>query len=257
MRAQTNQRIGGGIFTVVIPALLAPMIPTIPLEIGVPLVIVSALIGLALLAHAQFAPNRRMTMAPLVAMSIGLFVFVGGAIWNAWPDEKYSQHEEPAELHDLFISDFQAQSASGIGVKLSGHSLIPLTNNKDLKIEWHVLTDFGGRSRFLAYYLPESPAPVFDVTKFVAENYKGQLDAFPVEKRTAEAPSAETSLTLPFTGKIFIYHEQDLTEGQRSELLGLFRQHGAVPEFRSRSYPLRVFDALQLRKVQRTAKELD
>ena len=197
---------------------------------------------------------------PYALLVLGLAqVLVGGvAAWRGGTSMVVNDRQTltsqnakaPAELHALFEKDFAPESSGSVGTILNGYSLVPLSDGKDLRLEWRVVISFGSHSRFMVYYIPESPLPAFDAAKFIAQNYKGQLESFTAEIRTSQSDTATNSSTLPFTGKIFVYHEQDISDGQKAQLIQIYKDHGLVPEFRSRSYPLRIFDAEQIARLR-------
>lgn len=188
---------------------------------------------------------------PAIACALYTVALVAGVLGAGYhwtremPSSSQPAHSQPQPngLRDHFFSDFDAKPNGSVATLIRGYSDVPLSNDTDLRLDWFVATDFGGRSRFMGYYIPESPVPVFGTAAFIAENYKSQIDAFTTEIRTGQSDTAINSSRIPFSGRIFIYHEQDINEAQMAELVRLFKKHKLAPEFRSASYPLRVFDA--------------
>ncbi|WGJ13556.1 hypothetical protein QEV83_12735 [Methylocapsa sp. D3K7] len=208
---------------------------------------------------------RRRRMVPLFGMIISTTSFFLCAGWYFWPissvDDRHAISPtalitQPLELHEHFKIDFVARGNGGVGLGLDGYSLVPLSNGKDLKLEWRIITDFGSHSRFLVYYIPESAVPTYEVAKLIAGLYQSQLNAFETTVRTSADHAAKSSTELKFTGRIFVYHEGDMTDAQRAELIALYKTNGLEPEFRSRSYPLAVFDA-SLRSATHTPRKTD
>jgi hypothetical protein len=92
-----REKIAGGatsfIFTVVVPLVVAGMIPHIDPNIGWPTVGVSIIVGIGF-AIWGFSPHHlrdwRATLGPVALMFIGLAVYSGGALWY------YLAHSPPA-----------------------------------------------------------------------------------------------------------------------------------------------------------------
>jgi hypothetical protein len=110
-------------------------------------------------------------------------------------------------------------------------------------------------AKFLVFYIPKSfdmpaspplgniapiPRQTFYALKEMADRFSGVI------KRVDSSSSAglgdagtdnmRYSTEAPFTGAIYIYHEAELTDGERVELRSVYEKKGARPYFRGWRY---------------------
>lgn len=96
MGLSLSGKIGGFVFSVVIPLVVAAMIPHIPLEIGLPVIAISIIIGLADWAWSFSPLPRRRKMGPILLMTVGLVVFSGGILWYYAAHKQHPQLGQPS-----------------------------------------------------------------------------------------------------------------------------------------------------------------
>jgi len=114
-----------------------------------------------------------------------------------------------------------------------------------LRVLYHVVQDFGGRSKFIVFYGPSSPH-TYDAIEFLAGAYKQYIDTMPSSEAGSEGSQSFTkSSELMFTGRIFIYYEDSLMLAQLGKLAEAYGQNGIGVEFRSTSYATAVWGSIR------------
>ncbi|MGO9700695.1 MAG: hypothetical protein ACLPX7_15685, partial [Xanthobacteraceae bacterium] len=87
------------IFTVVIPVVVAAMLPHIGLEIGLPIILFSIVVGLADFAWVYSTKRHgKAKLGPILMMAAGALLLGGGAIWFFLSPSRLHNSQE---AHDL------------------------------------------------------------------------------------------------------------------------------------------------------------
>jgi hypothetical protein len=155
---------------------------------------------------------------------------------------------EPPTLLSLFMSQVQPNSML---FKWEGYDDIPIAGTRS-RIYFIVYHDMTTNSKFLSFYVPRS-VHAFDIIGFLATTYHSffaELDAkhFAVAKGQGETSSVN-SKELRFTGRVFVYHENDLTPKQVGFLWELFKKHGAEAQFRGSDHIMAVYSSIKAGSV--------
>jgi hypothetical protein len=134
-------------------------------------------------------------------------------------------------LLDLFKDDFTSPEIS-----CAGYAPNRLTGAEAVQIQAWLCFDFASRSKFLSFYIPHSGITP-NVLDYIANNYDKltALNNYFIEVKKAGEPRL-SSKDFTFSGRIYLYHEDELTSGQRAILEKVFGAHGVEPVFRGTDY---------------------
>lgn len=148
-----------------------------------------------------------------------------------------STPELPPTLHDLYATDFPGFAHFANEGEL--HAKSPDENIEKVRIAYTIHMDFAAKSRFISVYIASSPA-TYHTCKEVPNFYHEILDeADKTTEMIVQRPgdsATEHSKELTFTGKIYVYHEDNLTLEQLGSLEALYKSKNLSPQFRGRSY---------------------
>lgn len=101
--------------------------------------------------------------------------------------------------------------------------------------------DASARSMFISVFVPKSSRP-FELLGYIAENYRAWMDEaraqFKIDMRAPGDHDAVVLTSLPFSGALYLYFEDDLTLQQLASLESAFEAHGAKAIFRGQPYAL-------------------
>jgi len=139
---------------------------------------------------------------------------------------------EPTLL-GLFKTDF-----SSIGGITDGGFNLPVTGGNSVHIDRRVLTDFPGKSKFLAFYISSSEY-VFESCMALAGIARPMGMEWPVGVNTIGGDSASgmTSIKdLTFSGRVFIYHEWPLSNKQKADITETYAAKSLDVQFRGIDY---------------------
>lgn len=142
----------------------------------------------------------------------------------------------PPTLRKLFDTDFDNFAKFNHDGEL--HAKSEDGNIIKIKIAYSVYMDFASKSRFIGIYIASSPA-TYHACKELPTFYHEILeeaDGIEVNVQKPGDSSTEHSKELTFTGKIYVYYEDDLTLEQLGSLEALFKSKNLLPQFRGQRY---------------------
>jgi hypothetical protein len=146
-------------------------------------------------------------------------------------------------LFTRMLTDFPGTDElhSALGIKLS-------PNDRTHMVEIVIYSDLRTMTKFVSFYIPGSA--VFEVSKILATNLKTILEGPPIgtingepvrgkviiEKRFKGDPDFQSSENEIFTGAVYIYYDDYMSDEERVELRKIFREQGATVIFRDKEY---------------------
>lgn len=179
------------------------------------------------LRHKWKALSRNESIGFVLAVVSVAFGAVGLGLW--WLDHHERQHVTVVEhakpiplenMEQLFREDFSNEAKVSSTVTVATKMPDDQTN-----VEGQVYIDLPAKSMFVGYYVPHS-ANSFDICKALIGAPKVSIDAMKrgiSVKGGSLGESSKTSLDdLIFTGRVYIYSEDDFTPRQVSDLTDLF-----------------------------------
>ena len=141
-------------------------------------------------------------------------------------------------LHGLFRTDFPHY------LKTTNKMIITDSKGKQFTIGSQLYMDFQSKSKFVGYFIPNpgySPDIIdttFDICILLSEIYKHTFDisksVIITGKRIGEESTEEKDLI--FSGRVFIYHEQELPVERIAELRKLYRSKNLDVQFKGPDY---------------------
>jgi hypothetical protein len=141
----------------------------------------------------------------------------------------------PLTLREIFDTDF-SNTLLGVAGDLS---VRPAAGGKEVQIRYRVLMDFTSLTKFVAFFMPSAP-DAEDVCAFLANNLQIPFETVSdtlLVKTAHPGETAQTSINdLKFTGRVYVYHEDHFSTRQLADLEELFKQNGAVVQFRGNTY---------------------
>jgi hypothetical protein len=121
-----------------------------------------------------------------------------------------------------------------------------------LLLFYNVYSDVSAYTKFIAFYISHS---AFSLTaiEFIAANmprYFSDIESmYGVMKGQGEMSSTNTR-ELTFSGRVYIYHEDDLTISHLARLTELFKGHGANVQFRGSDYIMAAWQSIRSGDIQ-------
>jgi len=160
----------------------------------------------------------------------------------AWPNYQAQKHlREPRSLtlYDLFLTDFPGSQRIGQNWKV--------TNPKgSLNIQYFSVIDLERRSKLLTFYIPVWQS-MHDLCAYIFDQINSRNLTMPEEINMSQKgigdSNVSTSKEAVFSGRIFIYHETELSAEEIGDLTKLYKTKNLDVQFRSSSY-------LSFRKMQ-------
>jgi hypothetical protein len=181
------------------------------------------------------ASNVRNTIAVvLCGVVLVALVAEGGILYWHFHGTNRSANEtqflpSPLTLKDLFETDFN----SGGSLRLQLEGAYRLKNPFDggqSDIPIRILTDTDGLSRFLALYIKNSPDQLF-IANEMATHYKDFLNSadkfITTSIHNTGNSDAFSSSSMPFSGAIYIYTENDFSSTDKASLQQIYKSNGA------------------------------
>jgi hypothetical protein len=157
-------------------------------------------------------------------------------------------------LLSLFMTDFK-----GVGAVAGQWIDITLQDGSKEwteRVQLRVYNDIHKHFRFIAYYIPPSAA-AFAIVKFLAPLYANQMNDLTRKVATAKegenvsARAAEGfAENFPFSGTVYVYLDNSLSEAQIAESKKLYSDHGADIQFRDFGYAIEIWNQIKTGKVE-------
>jgi len=163
----------------------------------------------------------------------------------AWPYYEAKEHlTDPTKLtlHDLFMTDFQDGNQT-----IEDRRTLVSPSGRAVVVERRVVLDLQGGTKLIQFYIPVWH-DTYNVCAVISDDHDTLLreaDEFTITSKGIGDSTVTSSKDLRFTGRIFIYHETELTAEQIGDLTKIYRSKGVYVQLRSSTY-------LSFRKMQTT-----
>jgi len=156
------------------------------------------------------------------------------------PGISISSKPTDKSLRWYYDNDFESGDR---GVSVSSEAMVNDDVDKVNRPSYvRVFGDWSARAVFLKIFIPAS-YPTYRMCVFYSKGYKHQLDLVihnPVKLRASPRHADSSQETrfedLPFSGRIYIYHEAPLTSEQVNELIEMYKKNGLSLELRGPAY---------------------
>jgi hypothetical protein len=191
----------------------------------------------------SIAPKWRRWLWLCLALSAAVFV------WSLLPEARQNQdiakeEPKPAGKHietllELFKSDFSNL------MKLSNEITASIGNTDgtfayNILVKDSVYLDYNANIKFYSFYIPKSPDnQSFNFCTHLAKEYPNIISKLSDSVTTSAKDPGDpliSSRDLVFSGRIYLYHEDEMTLKQKAELEDLFKANGASIIFRGLDY---------------------
>jgi hypothetical protein len=140
----------------------------------------------------------------------------------------------PLSLRNLFDTD----NFNSLNIANDATIMNPLNGHHNI-VTLKLFEDFNEKVEFLAVFIPRSP-DAFDLCLAIADKYKailGQLHQRIQAWTTIPGETAGTGTRdLTFSGRVYIYLDDELSLQQLATLEKFYNQNGLSPEFRSNAF---------------------
>jgi hypothetical protein len=185
------------------------------------------------------------------ALAIGLVCLTYLAISRWWPKPKPPAPDKPIgetaqeapekppilpkPLKELFENDFPR-----LDKKMRP---VPVTfeNSPAIDCMMFLYQDFDSGVEFTSFYIPMCGRPV-DVCDYFANNFRRDYDQLKAQIHFNIRAPGETvmdrGIDLPLSGRVYLYHEDEMDYQDYARLKGLFRLFGLIPRFRGPNYTM-------------------
>src|SRR5271157_578438 len=194
--------------------------------------IVAALAVVVVIRHPQ---TVHFHVKHKILISVITVSIVGG--FGSYPiyDQYQKDHPPSLTLKKLFETDF-GKTTTQISKDAKFHS----SDGTWVPFQEREFQDHLGRLKFYGFFIPSSPRS-YSLCEYLANNYRNIIQE--MESTCAETSckflgdSATTSSRdLVFSGRIYLYHEDEMSLKQLAELERLFLSNGASIIFRGQAY---------------------
>ncbi len=156
-----------------------------------------------------------------------------GETWRV-PTDKL---EMPPTIEELFKTDF--------GLLTVMHEFnMSFQNGGTITIKTRVYFDFNAHSKFLGVYIPASPLTVPACVGVVQDHLKliGETEGgITASTRAPGDWSLTETKDLPFSGRVYVYHESELSLRELADLTDYYKQHGLAVQFRGQNYAIEAY----------------
>jgi len=181
-------------------------------------------------ASSKLAPNTSTMSAQ------GLAKTVNNAARPSSPEAVPSKHFPKTtsgkliNLRDLFFSDFDTTVRCHSDVTM-------LVDGVNVTLIAQAYFDFNAKSVFIGFFIPSSVRNTYQVCSYLSTlDHAGSIKHMGV-KTSGGSPGQMTDQDdLVFTGRIYIYHEEDLSIEQRAMIIKLYRARNLDVQFRGSDY---------------------
>jgi hypothetical protein len=140
----------------------------------------------------------------------------------------------PKRLKDLFDADFP-----NLGKKMRPITLTYDGLDHPIACMMYVHQDFDSGSEFISFYIPACGKPL-EVCDYFVHNYRPQYDQLKQQIhfniRAAGEAIVDRSIDLNFSGRVYLYHEDDLTYAAFAQITEMFNQRHITVRFRGQNY---------------------
>jgi hypothetical protein len=182
-----------------------------------------------------FRTGKRILISIIFCLLLGAGLALVLYLINDHQQRQITQNiVKPPTLRELFETDFPKT------LKFSSDTEIHTRYDDTIvKIVEREYLDFESKSKFMGFYIPRS-IHSYEVCEYLAGEYRNimkRMDLVKVKGGGMPTDSAQTSSDdLTFSGRIYIYHEDDLSLQQLAALERLYNSKGLSVIFRSHAY---------------------
>ncbi len=170
---------------------------------------------------AELSKQNSMHTVIFAAVIFGAIgsLWVAAMLWVANREPKtQATDEKPPTLMDLFKKDFPyttKYTGDRFGIQWKNGTVTPVTVQNYL--------DFSAKTEFVGFYVPRSEHTV-SICLRLAENVQTALDDLRkgVKVEAGDVGGVNTLDDLTFSGRVFIYHEDALTNPQKATIVLAF-----------------------------------
>lgn len=151
------------------------------------------------------------------------------------PDQKVGDALPcPLTFRQIFDTDFSDKYSIS-----SVFTVIAPQDDKRCQLGFRILVDFSAISKYAAFFVPRFPHSHWlcgqiaeNIEKFFVEIENSYL----LQMTSPGDTAAMNSKDLKFSGRVYLYHEDDLSLKQLAELEELFQKHERTAQFRGHAY---------------------
>ena len=147
----------------------------------------------------------------------------------------------PPTLQDLFRTDFPNMLKGRVGFPITAK------DGTVVEVEAQLYTDFEGRSMFVGFYVPSNPQP-YQACAYLADHTDVALALAKNVPKGGRAGEITPSTDLTFSRRVYIYHQDELSNIELGSLATLYESRNLAAVFRGTQYWL-------LRTVTATPRE--
>lgn len=171
--------------------------------------------------------------ALILPSTIGALHWLDG---RQYPNGESPTLPTPLSFKQVFDTDFSALWSFP-----STYEFISQKHGTELRTYIRLLADFDGKSAFVAFFIPHNANQLsVYTTALLLSGSQGIIEQYVKNQYKVGLESSGTSRTwvsqLTFSGRIFLYHEDDLSKDQEAALYDAFKSHNLSVEFRGQQY---------------------
>jgi len=162
----------------------------------------------------------------------------------------------PPKLLDLYVNDFQPQ----LGLTWHGYAEFTLTTNgksQSLPIFYKIVDDVNANAKFVSFYVPtiyikgtEPSSQSVSIIGTIADHLQSYINDIGTNHwaviKSAGVSDSTSTKDIPFSGRVYIYHADDLSTSQKADLQKMFAAHGAKAQFLGMDYALAAWSEIRL-----------
>jgi hypothetical protein len=139
----------------------------------------------------------------------------------------------PKPLKELFESDFPR-----LGKKM--HPMpVTFDGAPTINCMMFIYQDFDSGVEFISFHIPRCGRPV-EVCDYFANNYRRDYEQqkamIHFNIRAPGETVMDRSVDLPLSGRVYLYHEDEMDHQDFARVTGLFKMFGLTPRFRGQNY---------------------
>lgn len=156
------------------------------------------------------------------------------AVSPATHAEPKKYYPEPMTLRNLFDSDFSNYMAFWSSFTAASQS------NESVQVTYRLLFDYVSNTKFFAFYIPHTDVPTSALINHVLTDYQEFMNIVTSQVGITAGMAGSTSRTTlrdaKFTGRIYIYLEENIGLQDLAAWESKFNEHSLTVDFRSRDY---------------------
>ena len=245
-----------GLGAALVPAAAPQYFPNAPTWVwhwsfwgGLVLMVVMLADGLVLL---QFG-SRLIRMGPALLANVGVFALACAIIWQFEPPEaksniaesraitKQSAEKTAPNTDEILPKTLIGLFQEGFPELLKLNTEVTANFNDGTKVTFpmSIYQDYKSNADFIGFYIPKSPH-VTEIISHLATGYKEHYDRLKHDIQISAKDPADLAVskseTLIFSGRVYIYQEDELSLRQIADLTDLYQKNGLSVQFRGQDY---------------------